>query len=165
MVKMNMSVLVVLCVVTLSNVQLGQSQCDGEVQHQNTVLQFHCKVCGCKHTVVRINAAVYEALRPILNEMREDIISSVKSEIAKISQRVSNQAEEINAKFSYLNESLRDDFSGVERELSGLNSTANMICDKIEEHDNEITTELMKVNETLTEQIINNSGELKCGGT
>ena len=30
-VKMNMSVLVVLCLVTLSNVQLGQSQCDGEV--------------------------------------------------------------------------------------------------------------------------------------
>ena len=29
--KMNMSVLVVLCLVTLSNVQLGQSQCDGEV--------------------------------------------------------------------------------------------------------------------------------------
>ena len=114
---------------------------------------------------MRITAAVYEALRPILNEMREDIISLVKSEIEKISQKVSNQAEEIDAKFSYLNESLRDDFSGVERELSGLNSTANMICDKIEEHDNQITTELIKFNESLTEQIINNSGGLKCGGT
>ena len=40
-----------------------------------------------------------------------------------------------------------------------------MICDKIEEHDNWITTELIKINETLTEQIINNSGGLKCGGT
>ena len=29
--KMDMSVLMVLCLVTLSNVQLGQSQCDGEV--------------------------------------------------------------------------------------------------------------------------------------
>ena len=107
---------------------------------------------------------MYEALRPILNEMREDI-SSMKSEIATISQRVSNQTMEIDAKLSYLNELMRDDFSGVERELSGLNSTANMICDKIEEHDNEITTELMKINETLTEQIINTSGGLKCGGT
>ena len=106
---------------------------------------------------------MYEALRPILDEMREDIISSVKSEIAKISQRVSNQVEEIDAKFSYLNESLRDEFSGVEREISGLNSTANMICDKIEEHDNQITTELININESLTEQIINNSGGLKCG--
>ena len=31
MAMMNMSVLMFLCVVTLSNVQLGQSQCDGEV--------------------------------------------------------------------------------------------------------------------------------------
>ena len=81
---------------------------------------------------MRITAAVYEALRPILNEMREDIISSMKSEIATI---------------------------------SGLNSTANIICDKIEEYDNHITTELMRMNQTLTEQIINNSGGLKCGGT
>ena len=29
--KMNRSVLVVLCLVTLSNIQLGESQCDGEV--------------------------------------------------------------------------------------------------------------------------------------
>ena len=46
-----------------------------------------------------------------------------------------------------------------------------MICDKIEKHDNQITTELMKMNQTLTEQIINNkesiydTAELKCGGT
>ena len=87
------------------------------------------------------------------------------STVAKISQRVSNQEEEIDAIFSYLNESLRDDFSGVERELNGLNSTANMICDNIEEHDKPTTTELIKINESLTEQIINNSGGLKCGGT
>ena len=113
---------------------------------------------------------MYEALRPILNEMREDI-SSVKNERAKISQRVSNQTKEIDAKFSYMNESLRDDFSGVERELSGLNNTANMICDKTEEHENHIITELMRMNETLTEELINNresiydTAELKCGGT
>ena len=68
---MNRFALVFLCLVTLSNVQLGQSQCDGEVKHQNTVIQFHCKVCGCTHTVVRITAAVYEAPRPILNEMSQ----------------------------------------------------------------------------------------------
>ena len=119
-------------------------------------------MCGCTHTVVRITAAVYEALRPILNEMREDIISSMKSdilvmknEIAAISQSVSNQTEEVKTRLSGLNESLRDDFS----------STENMICNKIEEHDNQITTELIKINETLTEQIISNCGGLKCGGT
>ena len=91
---------------------------------------------------MRITAAVYEALRPILNE---------------ISQRI----QQFDMRLTALNKSLRDDFSGVERELSGLNSTAN-ICDKIEEHDNQITT---KINKSLTEQIINNSGGLKCGGT
>ena len=70
---MNRFALVFLCLVTLSNVQLGQSQCDGEVQNQNTVIQFSCKVCGCTHTVVRITAAVYEALRPIMNEMSQRI--------------------------------------------------------------------------------------------
>ena len=106
---------------------------------------------------------MYEALRPILNEMREDIITSMKNEIATISQRVSNQTEEVNTRLSGLN-----DFSGVEREL---NSTANMVCDKIEEHDNHITTELVRMNQTLIEEIINNresiydTAELKCGGT
>ena len=119
---------------------------------------------------MRITAAVYEALRPILNEMRENI-SSMKNEMATISQSVSNQTEEVNPRLSGLNESLRDDFRGVERELSGLNSTANMMCDKIEEHDNHITTELMKMNQTLTEEIINNresiydTAGLKFGGT
>ena len=70
-------------------------------------------MCGCTHTVVRITAAVYEALRPILNEMSQ----------------------------------------------------------RIEQFDNHITTELMRMNQTLTEEIISNresiydTAELKCGGT
>ena len=152
-------------------------------------------MCGCTHTVVRIAAAVYEALRPTLNEMREDI-SSMKSDIMTIKATISNHTEEIDARFnevvdnimhkveqhnneSKLNlaavhdlttsavasldnrlSSIRDDFSGVERELSGLNNTANMICDKIEGHDNQITTELMRMTQTLTDYI---GG--KCGGT
>ena len=96
---------------------------------------------------------MYEAVRPILNEM-------------------SRRIELFDMRLSAMNESMRDDFSGVERELSsierelsGVSSTANMICDKIEKHDNQITTELIKMNETLTEQIIKNRGGLKCGDT
>ena len=83
-------------------------------------IQVHCKGCGCTNTVVRITAAVYEALKPILNEMREDISSmksdivTMKNEIATISQSASNQTEEVNTRLSGLNESMRDDFSGVE---------------------------------------------------
>ena len=68
---------------------------------------------GCTHTVVRITAAVYEALRPILNEMSQ----------------------------------------------------------RIEQFDSRITTELMRMNQKLTEELINNresiydTAGLKCGGT
>ena len=84
--------------------------------------------------------------------------------MATISQSVSNQTEEVNTRLSGLN-------CDVERELSGLNSTAKMVCDKIEEHDNQITTELMRMNQTLIEEIINNresiydTAGLKYGGT
>ena len=57
---------------------------------------------------MRLTAAVYEALKPILNEMSQSI-------------------ENINNRLS---ESMRS--SGAERGLSCINSTANMICDKNE---------------------------------
>ena len=89
--------------------------------------------------------------------MKRDIMA-MKNKIGTLS----NRTEEVNTRLSGLNESLRNDFSSAQREL---NSTTNMICGKIEEHDNQITTELIKINESLTEQIIINSGGLKCGGT
>ena len=81
-------------------------------------------------------------MRPILNEM-------------------SLRIEKVDARLSSLNASLRDDFSSVER---GLNGTANTVCDKIEEHGNHIAAELMKVNQTLTEEIINDA-RYSCGGS
>ena len=119
-------------------------------------------MCGCIHTVVRITAAVYEALRPILNEMGNDISSvkrdivKIENEVATISQSVSNQ---VNTRLSGLNESFIDDFSGIEREV---NSTAYMIYHKIE---NQITTELMRLNQTLKREIIFNHIGRECGGT
>ena len=67
----------------------------------------------------------------------------MKNEIATISQSVSNQTKEVNTRLSGLNESMRDDFS----------STENMICNKIEEFDNQVTTQLMRMNQTLTREI------------
>ena len=134
---------------------------------------------------MRITAAVYEALRPILNEMKEDIRSvksNIVNEMATINQRVSNHTEEVDARLNSLNESMRDYFSGVKRELKSMrdvfngvkrelsivNTTATMIC---EEQTNQITTELMGMEQILTKQIINNresihdTAGLKCGGT
>ncbi|CAI8038971.1 hypothetical protein GBAR_LOCUS21695, partial [Geodia barretti] len=53
-------------------------------------------------------------------------MKNVKSDMASLSQQV----EKLETRLGSLNESMRDDFSGVER---GLNSTANMICDKIKD--------------------------------
>ena len=94
---------------------------------------------------MRITAAVYKALSPILNEIKEDI-SSINHDIMAMKNKIgtlSNQTEEVSTRLSGLNESLRNDFSSALREL---NSTTNMICGKIEEHDNKITTELMRMN-------------------
>ncbi|CAI8036362.1 hypothetical protein GBAR_LOCUS20373, partial [Geodia barretti] len=189
---MDRSFLLVLCLVTLSNVQLGQSQCD----------------------VVRIAAAVYEVVGRGLETIEKDM-KNMKSDMASLSQKVDNltqEVEKVYSGFSSLNESMRDDFRGVETELSrvneiisdlgghlqthsqqttsavtqldtrlsslnesmrddfrgverGLSGTANMICDKIEENDNQITTQLMRMNQSLTEQIVNNSVRYACGGT
>ncbi|CAI8036361.1 hypothetical protein GBAR_LOCUS20373, partial [Geodia barretti] len=139
---MDRSFLLVLCLVTLSNVQLGQSQCD----------------------VVRIAAAVYEVVGRGLETIEKDM-KNMKSDMASLSQKVDNltqEVEKLDTRLSSLNESMRDDFRGVERGLSG---TANMICDKIEENDNQITTQLMRMNQSLTEQIVNNSVRYACGGT
>ena len=106
---------------------------------------------------------MYEALSPILNEMRENIssmnyaIMAVKNEI----ETLSNCTEEVNTRLSGLNESLRNDFSSAQREL---NSTTNMICGKIEEHDYKITTELMRMNQTLKREIVFNHSGRECGG-
>ena len=119
---------------------------------------------------MRITAAVYEALRPILNEMREDI-SSLKSDIVTIKAKVSNHTEEVNATFNEivvnLMHKVEQHNNDSESQLAAVCdlTTANMICNKIEEHDNEITTELMRMNQTLKREIIFNHIGRECGGT
>ena len=117
---MDRSFLLVLCLVTLSNVQLGQSQCDGKgidnAWHHNLALH------DVFAAVVRIAAAVHEVVGPGFETMQKDL-KNMKSDMASLSQKV----EKLDTRLSFLNESMRDDFSGVERGLTGLNSTANMI--------------------------------------
>ena len=51
-------------------------------------------MCGCTHTVVRITAAVYEALRPILNEMSQRIdngLDSIRDDLMKVNQNLTEQ--------------------------------------------------------------------------
>ena len=51
-------------------------------------------MCGCTHTVVRITAAVYEALRPILNEMSQRIdngLDSIRDDLMNVNQNLTEQ--------------------------------------------------------------------------
>ena len=228
--------------------------------------------CLC-YTVVRIAAAVYEVLRPILNEIKEDI-SCIKSDMASLNETVSQLADyknettselfalqlslqsmidnppieavssavlvslvpyfnamesglktelatglnslnssmrddlnnlktelatgddlksmEHNIKTEFatglrmMNSSLRDDLNAMEldiktefatgmntmrgsmgedlndikTELSGVSNTTQGLCDKIEEHDAEITAELMDLSEYIELQ-----SRYTCGGT
>ena len=167
------------------------------------------------YTVVRIAAAVYEVLRPILNEMKEDI-SCIKSDIASLNETVSQLADHKNETTSelasvnselvdlqlslqsmidnppieavssavlmslvpYFNAmesglktefatgmntmrgSMGEDLNDIKTELSGVSNTTQGLCDKIEEHDAEITAELMDLSEYIELQ-----SRYKCGGT
>ena len=210
------------------------------------------------YTVVRIAAAVYEVLRPILNEIKEDI-SCMKSDIASLNETVSQLAgkledhknettselasvnselvdlrlslqfmidnppieavssavlvslvpyfnamesglkTELATSLSSLNSSIRDDLNNlktelaigddlksmehdiktefatglntvrgsmgedlndIKTELSGVSNTTQGLCDKIEEHDADITAELMDLSEYLIPQ-----SSHTCGGT
>ena len=165
---------------------------------------------------------MFEALRPILNEMRDDV-SSVKRDIVTMMTTINNDPTEevddrlnepqnttianlvamkdditeivgnilqkvkqhnneshfqladvsdlttsaaalLHTRLSSLNQSIKDDFSGVEREIGGISNRANMIHDKVEEHNNQITMELLRVEETLTREMFYNTDKI-CGGT
>ncbi|CAI8055825.1 hypothetical protein GBAR_LOCUS30446, partial [Geodia barretti] len=85
--------LLVLCLVTLSMVELGQSQSD-------------------------VATAVFETLSPLLNELKEDI-SCVKSEIANLSETVSHLVEQLE---HHKNETASE-FASVNSELADLRSS------------------------------------------
>ena len=115
---------------------------------------------------MRLTAAVYETFRPILNEMRASISNTVENKIEDtVSQAFVNFTQQVDTKLSSINESMRDIFSGVKKNL---NNTPNVICDKM---DNQTTLELMTMEQNLTRELIynresiHNTGGLKCGGT
>ena len=125
-------------------------------------------ISSMKSDVVTIKATISNHTEEVdarFNEIVNNLMHKVEqhnneseSQLAAVCDLTTSTVASLENELS----SMRDDFSGVERELSSLNSTANMICDKIEEHDNHVTTELMRMKQTLTEEI---SGGLKCGGT
>ena len=70
----------------------------------------------------------------------------------------------LDSKLNTLNEVVRDDLTSIDRRLDGLTSTANTISTNIATHSTQVIAELMRMNQSLTEQIFN-SGGYTCGGT
>ena len=99
-----------------------------------------------------------------------------------LSQNFSSLQRQINAMVNPLNSTLaavnttstlmRDDLNCVKTDLRSLNDSMNRVCDKMEEHEDHMTAELMELDqylkENFTRQInnnINNLGVHTCGGT
>ena len=63
---------------------------------------------------------------------------------------------------------MKEDLSCVKADLTRLNDSMNRVCDKVEEHEDQMTAELMELNEYLKENLthqINSLGVHTCGGT
>ena len=66
---------------------------------------------------------------------------------------------------------MKEDLSCVKADLTRLNDSMNRVCDKVEEHEDHMTAELMELNEYLQENLthqinnINSLGVHTCGGT
>ena len=84
-------------------------------------------------TVVMMNSSMRDDHNCVKNELSRvnEIISDLGGHLQTHSQQTTSAVAHLDTRLSSLNESMKDDFSGVERGLNGLNSTANMICDKI----------------------------------
>ena len=152
-----------------------------QTDHESKLTSFNDSINKSFHSLVEI---VTSEVALMNNSIRDDL-NCLKTELSRVNEVVSDlgghlhlhsqqtavAADQLDIILSYLNVSMKDDFSGIERELSDLSNTANIIHEKIEENNIQITTELTEMNQTLTKEIINNresiydTAELKCGGT
>ena len=100
--------------------------------------------------------------------------SHMSHEISSLESRVDAMINPLNSKLTSVDATstlMRDDLSWVKTDLTRLNDSMNRVCDKVEEHEDHMTHEMMELNEylkeTLTHQIntINNLEVHTCGGT
>ena len=111
---------------------------------------------------------------PIVKEIKKGI-NSVKRELTSLNETVSHLSGDlkqhkkgvestnnlmrsdlkfVKKKLNHLDESVentlkRGDLSSVRRELTSLNESMNRVCDKMEEHEDHMTTEIMELEEHL----------------
>ena len=100
--------------------------------------------------------------------------SHMSHEISSLESRVDALLNPLNSKLTSVDATstlMRDDLNCVKTDLSSLNDSMNRVCDKVEEHEDHMTAELMELNEYLKENLtyqISSSHSLgiyTCGGT
>ena len=112
-----------------------------------------------------------------LNELDSELVlfcDRMGEEFQSLGEQLNATINPLNSKLASMDATstmMRDDFSCVKTDLSSLNDSMNRVCDKVEEHEDHMTAELMELNEylkeNLTHQISSNDnlGEYTCGGT
>ena len=124
-------------------------------------------------------ADLQNALQSFITTAHSGLLTELSTKI--LSQNFSSLQSQINAMVNPHNSTLaavnatstltREDLSCVKADLSSLKDLMNRVCDKVEEHEDHMTAELMELNkylkENLTHQISNNDNleEYTCGGT
>ena len=125
--------------------------------HSNTkqLAQLSVKMDNTDSKIVSLNTRM-------INEFR-----SSKEKINGLLNPLNSKLTSVNA----ISTLMRDDLSCVKTDLSSLNDSMNRVCDKVEEHEDHMTAELMELNEYLKENLTHqissndNPGEYTCGGT
>ena len=103
-------------------------------------------------------------LRVDLNAMELDIKTEFATGLNSVRDNLNSMELGIKTEFATglntMRGSMGEDFTDIKTELSGVTNTTQGLCDKIEEHDAEITAELMDLSEYIELQ-----SRYKCGGT
>ena len=124
-------------------------------------------------------AEVQTSLQSYITTAHSGLLTQLSTKM--LSQNFSSLQSQINAMVNPLNSTLaavnatstlmREDLSCVKTDLRSLNDSMNRVCDKVEEHEDHMTAELMELDQHLKENFTrhinnnNNIGVHTCGGT
>ena len=95
---------------------------------------------------------------PELADLHTSIQSSINSTHAQQMTQLYDKLEAIDTTIDNTGVSMRADISCIKEDLSSLNDLINRISDNVEEHEDHVTTELMKLDQNLQRNFA-------CGGT
>ena len=129
---------------------------------------FNAIESGLKTELATGLNSMNSSLRDDLNSMEHDIKTELSTSLRMMNGllRVDLNAMELDIKIEFatgmntMRGSMGEDFTDIKTELSGVSNTTQGLCDKIEEHDADITSELMDLSEYLIPQ-----SWYTCGGT